>query len=253
MAKADARALASSDPLAPLPALNPWAQVTDAVRFIARPAPYTARHKWNGALLAALAAVFLFDLAVDWLVWLGIEQWDRAADFLPAPLEQDIPLAEELFFALLLAPVLEEAVYRGWLTGRTAALRFAAFGFAAEVCFIASLWVDEQWEIPVAAVGAAAGLIGFVQWLQTRTRDTAIPVWFNRHFHWLVWGSSVVFGLVHLGNYEGLTHPLGVLVIAPQLIGGLVLAYVRTRLGLRASMAHHAAYNGLFLGLEALG
>jgi membrane protease YdiL (CAAX protease family) len=224
----------------------------DAVRFIARPAPYTGRHGWSGALVWALAVIFLFDLALDWAVWLAIEKWDAATDFLPAPLEEGIPFVEELFFALLIAPVLEEAVYRGWLTGRIAALRFAAFGFAAEACFIGSLWVEEQWAMPLAIAGGGAAFIGFAQWLHTRERDTAIPAWFTRNFHWLVWGSSLFFALIHLGNYESITHPLGVLVVAPQLIGGLLLAYVRTRLGLRAAMVHHAAYNALFLALEPL-
>jgi membrane protease YdiL (CAAX protease family) len=74
-----------------------------------------------------------------------------------------------------------------------------------------------------------------------------VPAWFARHFHWFVWGSSLLFGLIHLGNYEPLAHPLGVLVVLPQTIGGLLLAYTRTRLGLGAAMAHHAAYNALFL------
>jgi hypothetical protein len=42
-------------------------------------------------------------------------------------------------------------------------------------------------------------------------------------------------------------------VVAPQLIGGLFLAYVRTRLGLRAAMAHHAAYNALAMAVEEWG
>ena len=62
-----------------------------------------------------------------------------------------------------------------------------------------------------------------------------------------VWGSTLVFGLMHLGNYEALTHPLGLAVVLPQTIGGLLLAYTRTRLGLGAAMAHHAAYNAVFL------
>jgi hypothetical protein len=54
-------------------------------------------------------------------------------------------------------------------------------------------------------------------------------------------------GLIHLGNYTPIQHPLGLLIVLPQTIGGLLLAYVRTRLGLGAAMAHHAAYNAVFL------
>lgn len=251
MAKADARALLSSQALSPLPQRSAPGWIADALHFVRRPTPYAARHAFSGALLLALAAVFAFDLAADWLVWQAIGVWDDAAGFLPAPLEEDAPFAETVFFAVLVAPLLEEAVYRGWLTGRSAALRFAAFGFAAEACFILGLWVDEDLAKPLGIAGAAIALIGFIQWLQRRERDTAIPPWFTQHFHLLVWGSSVLFALMHLGNYEALTHPLGLLVITPQLIGGLLLAYVRTRLGLRAAIAHHAAYNALVLALES--
>lgn len=251
MAKAGARALASSHALSPLPALSPWARLADAARFILRPTPYALRHGWNAALLGALAAVFAGDLALDWAVGEIIARWDAAAGFLPTPLERGEPLAEELFYALAVAPLLEEAVYRGWLTGRVAALRFALFGLAAEACFIGALWASEAFAGPLGMAGAALALAGFAQWLMTRQRDRAIPAWFARNFHWLVWGSSLAFALVHLGNYTALSHPLGVLVVAPQLIGGLCLAYVRTRLGLRAAMVHHAAYNALFLAVEA--
>ncbi|MGY6551051.1 MAG: CPBP family glutamic-type intramembrane protease [Erythrobacter sp.] len=230
--------------------MSPGDRFADVMRFIARPTPCFVRPLWGKGLALALIAVFLFDLAIDGLVGWGIELLDHRADFLPMPLEEDITLAEDLFFSLLMAPVLEEALYRGWMTGRIAALRFAAFGAAAAGCLGLSLLVAEAWAMPLALMGAGIALVGFVQWLQTRGTDTAVPAWFTRHFHWLVWGSSIAFGLIHLGNYEALTHPLGVLVIAPQLIGGLFLAYVRTRLGLRAAMVHHAAYNALIMVLE---
>lgn len=54
--------------------------------------------------------------------------------------------------------------------------------------------------------------------------------------------------MLHLGNYEALTHPLGLLVVSPLMLGGMLLAYTRTRLGLRAAMAHHAAYNAVLVG-----
>jgi membrane protease YdiL (CAAX protease family) len=250
MAKLRARALLSSEALVPLPRMSPWARAGDALCFVLRPTSYLPRHRWSLALAAAVLSVFLLDLAIDWLAFLLIEGWDASAEFLPDALEGEASLAEEVFYALLIAPLLEEAVYRGWLTGRVAALRFAVFGFAAEACFIASLWASEQWVMPLALIGAGITMVGFVQWVATRERDIEVPAWFTRHFPWLVWASSLFFALIHLGNYEPLAHPLGVLVVMPQLIGGLLLAYVRTRLGLRAAMLHHASYNALFLGLE---
>ncbi|MEE4317039.1 MAG: CPBP family glutamic-type intramembrane protease [Erythrobacter sp.] len=222
-------------------------RLVDVGRFMVRPTPAIAPLPWGRGLLAALLVVFLFDLALDKTVVELTALLDAGAGFLPDPVEEETTLAEDLFSYLLLAPVVEELVYRGWLTGRMAALRFALYGFAAEAFFVATLFVGEEKGMPLALAGVGLALVGLIHWGLTRDRDTAVPDWFTRHFHWFVWGSTLLFGLMHLGNYEPLTHPLGVLVVLPQTIGGLLLAYSRTRFGLRAAMLHHAAYNALFL------
>jgi membrane protease YdiL (CAAX protease family) len=224
-----------------------WARVADIGRFLLRPTPCQTPVPWGRALLLGLAAVLAFDLALDTLAVELTGLLDAGAGFLPDAIDEDTTLAEDLFGFLLLAPVLEELVYRGWLSGRIAALRFALYGFAAEAIFIAGLFVPEEIAMPLALAGAGVALAGLVHWSLTRDRDTAVPEWFTRHFRWFVWGGALLFGLAHLGNYEPLSSPFGVLVVLPQTIGGLCLAYTRTRLGLGAAMLHHAAYNALFL------
>lgn len=227
--------------------MSPLARARDMLRFALRPTPYAARHGWNAALVIALVSVFLLHLAVDWAVTSLLAKADDWAGFLPLPQPEERPPRSIILSAVVLAPVLEEALHRGWLSGQIAALRFAAFGFAATGCMLLSLTAGTSWEGVLALAGVMIALVGLAQWLATRKRDVAVPAWFTRHFALLVWGGSLVFGLLHLGIYQPLTHPLGVLVVTPQVIGGLCLAYVRTRLGLRAAMAHHAAYNALFL------
>ncbi|WP_143736932.1 CPBP family glutamic-type intramembrane protease [Erythrobacter tepidarius] len=226
------------------------AWLVDLARFMWRPVPCGVPLPWGRTLLLVLFAVFVLDLALDALAAMVTEWLDSLAAFLPAPIEEETTLAEDLFGYLLFAPVLEELVYRGWLTGRIAALRFAAYGFAAEGIFIAGLFVPPALAETLGLTGVAVALAGLVHWSLTRAQDTAVPAWFTRHFHWFVWGSSLLFGLIHLGNYEPLASPLGVLVVLPQTIGGLLLAYTRTRLGLRAAIVHHAAYNVVFLAGE---
>lgn len=222
-------------------------RLADAARFAVRPTFASRPMAWGRAAALALLVVFAFDLALDTLATWLTEAWDASAGFLPKPVEEDIPFLEDAFNALLLAPVLEELAFRAWLTGRIAALRFAAYGFAAMAVLMASLVAAPAWATPLGLAGVGIAVAGLIHWNEVRTRDTAVPEWFKRHFHWIVWGSSLAFGLIHLGNYEALTHPLGVLVVLPQTIGGLLLAYTRTRLGLGAAIAHHAAYNAAFL------
>jgi membrane protease YdiL (CAAX protease family) len=226
------------------------ARLVDVARFAVHPTFIAQPMAWGRAAALALLAIFALDLALDWLVAGAGEALDPAGTLLPAPIEQDIGLAEDIFTALIFAPVTEELLFRGWMTGRAAGLRFAIWGFAALGLFGLSLFVPPALTMPVALAGVAAVLAGLVQWSRWRHFDTAVPGWFVRHYAKFVWGSTVLFGLTHLGNYEPLAHPVGLLVVLPQTIGGLLLAYTRTRLGLGAAMAHHAAYNALFLMID---
>jgi membrane protease YdiL (CAAX protease family) len=222
-------------------------RVADVARFVARPSYLAQPQAWGGAAVLALLAVFALDMAVDTLAYELIAAWDETTGFLPAPIDFPATLAEDLFGFLLLAPITEELAFRGWLSGRIAALRFGACGLAAMGLFMAALYVPYEYQTALSLAAIAMTFAGLIHWSLTRTRDTAVPAWFTRHFQWFVWGSSLAFGLIHLGNYEPLHSSLGLLVVVPQTIGGLLLAYTRTRLGLGAAMAYHAAYNALFL------
>ncbi len=233
--------------------MSPGERLADAARFAVRPTFLARPMPWGRAAALVLAVVFALDAGLGALAAVLTGAADEVFPFLPAPLDEDIALAEDLFLSLLFAPVIEELLFRGWLSGRRAALRFALYGFAAMGLFMASLFAPPPVAAALGLAGVGVALAGVVHWSRTRHRDVAVPDWFTRYFAWAVWGSSLVFGLIHLGNYEALSHPLGVLVVLPQTIGGLLLAYTRTRLGLGAAIAHHAAYNALALALEYAG
>jgi len=222
-------------------------RLADVARFAWRPAYSAQPMAWGKAAALALLVVFALDIVLDQLASALLAAGDAEAGFLPVAYEQDISLGEDLFLSLLFAPLTEEALFRGWMRGQIAALRFAAFGFAALALFSASLWAPPEWTLAMGGAGVLLVFAGLIQWSQARQRDTAVPAWFIHHYGALVWGSTVLFGLTHLGNYEPLAHPLGVLVVLPQMIGGLLLAYTRTRLGLGAAIAHHAAYNAVWM------
>lgn len=228
-------------------------RLIDALRFVVRPTFAPAPMAWGRTAALALLVVFVLDLGLGLLIDGALAAGDSASGFLPETLDRPQTLAEDLFTALLVAPLLEELLFRGWLRGQAAGLRFAAVGFSALALLAASRVVPATFAMPVALAGAALVFAGLIRWGRAHPYDAAVPAWFVRHFHWLVWGSSLLFGLIHLGNYAPLTHPLGLLVVLPQTVGGLLLAYTRTRLGLRAAIAHHAAYNAVLTALEYAG
>lgn len=226
------------------------ALVRDLWAFAKAPSPAPARLSWGKVMLLALAVLLCIDLALA-LAAEGLQtSLESAGHNFPdyAPVEMS-PYWEVVAF-LIIAPVLEEALFRGWLSGTRAALRFAAIVCAAIVSLIAVAMVSNQ-----TVLGAASFLFfgivvaGLVQWLVTRDRDTDRPDWFIRNYKWLVWGSALIFGLCHLLNFDNIDEPLDLLVVLSQTIGGIVLAYTRTRLGLSAAMVQHSAFNAAYLAL----
>lgn len=229
------------------------ARLVDVARFAVRPSYAAQPMAWGRGLVLAVAVVLALDMALYALSHALAHVLGAQGSVLPRPLEAPASLAKDAFTGLLLAPALEEALFRGWMRGQVAALRFAVYGFAAFGLFAASLIVPAQFATMVAVAAAALAFAGLIHWGSTAQRDTMVPAWFARHFVVLVWSSTLLFGLIHLGNYEPLTSPLGVLVVVPQTVGGLLLAYTRTRLGLGAAVAHHAAYNAVLIAVTAAG
>lgn len=84
----------------------------------------------------------------------------------------------------------------------------------------------------------------FRSWLKKRNFISQ-NIW-DKIFPYLVYGSSVVFGLIHLVNYENndwAFYFLSPLVVMSQMTGGFILAFLRTRFSLRWSMIYHALWN----------
>jgi len=189
-------------------------------------------------------------LAADLALRAVLAALDGPGGIQPAPRFFGETVAEQAFGFLVLAPMLEEALFRGWMSGRRAALSFALAGLIALALLGGGLLIGggaARWS---GLAAAAVVLAGLVRWLAARTRETEIPAWFTRHFALLVWASCVLFALIHLGNYPPLVYPAGLLLVVPQLVGGLLLAYTRTRLGLEAAILQHAAFNAVYLAVR---
>ncbi|HLT07238.1 MAG TPA: CPBP family glutamic-type intramembrane protease [Cyclobacteriaceae bacterium] len=65
----------------------------------------------------------------------------------------------------------------------------------------------------------------------------------------LVWGSIICFGLFHITNYHSDAYAHNILLIpflvAPQLIGGFFLAFIRTQYRFIHCVMFHAAFNAV--------
>lgn len=156
--------------------------------------------------------------------------------------------------ALLWAPLVEELVFRYGL--RQPAKAFWLLPFA-----IPAMLMGPQW---YAMKLLAAGVL-LCWWLHGRRSAVWRPSWrwhvrYRRCFPFVMHLACLAFAAVHLKNFSMQSAPLWLLplMVAPQWLTGLVLAWLRVRRGIGAAIALHAIFNGgplllVFIVLTLMG
>ena len=154
-----------------------------------------------------------------------------------------------LLLGMVIAPLWEELAYRSWLGGPRSvliglpALAAVSAGLAAVASPLSSF--------ATLVMMAVLGMLFFQLALRVFSAGEASLAGLRRRsFPLVFWGSALLFGMLHLANYDGgLSHPVLLLAVLPQFLIGALLGYVRMRFGLLAAMGFHAAYNGVLIGL----
>ncbi|MNK00062.1 CAAX amino terminal protease self- immunity [compost metagenome] len=145
-----------------------------------------------------------------------------------------------LFIACIIAPVLEETIFRYHLRDLNGAIYFIFISIG--ILIISQIdGIGSQFATIVLALVIAVSVIEF---LKKKGRFYSAKFW-KKTYPFLFYYTSFIFGLVHLSNYNGLTvsDPSFVFYIASQTVGGLGLGYLRIKYGLVYSMLFHAFFN----------
>lgn len=145
------------------------------------------------------------------------------------------------------APVLEEFVFRSWLSGKPqhilALLAVGAglvgFGLAHTSGVLVGFAI-----LVAAFIGAVLALF--------LLRGRPPMRWFAVIFPALFWAATVSFALVHLFNFEEGSLAILLPLVLPQLALGALVGYLRVRIGLWAAILLHALHNGTALSIAAL-
>ncbi|NLR69849.1 CPBP family intramembrane metalloprotease [Novosphingobium sp. ERN07] len=217
--------------------------LNDLVAFLRNPRPMQADGlNTDGAIARWLVLAALQIAVLGVLVMPLILLWQKAFN-LPSPNAFDgmSPLA--LWGgAVLLAPVLEELFFRGWMSGRPAALWLMGVLIAGLVLFAA---LGRGNALAAVAIVLLTLIAAGVAWWRTRG-DRTVPGWFERAFPWLFYGGTIIFALMHVFNYPQVTLVVLPMVL-PQFWTGLMLAHMRVRLGLFAAILNHIVSNAIML------
>lgn len=190
-----------------------------------------------------------------------------------APFTDDLGLRSRLDFrfsaleallVLLVAPCIEELVFRGPLGSRrlferaVALLPFALVAGAALWPLLRALPAPGLRLAGIALLAAVLAVVAIAldETVERRrfTHVDAQRTFFARHFRWIAHGSTIAFALSHGANYalEWDTVWFVPLAVLPQLVLGYACLYARAALGLHGAILLHAGHNVIAYSLAAL-
>ena len=153
-------------------------------------------------------------------------------------------LAVFMILAILVAPPLEELLFRYHLDYSTRKLWLAAVLFF--LVFIAAFDIADPFGNSIYFLSAVFVITMLL--LKELFGFTSARV--------LIWGSILSFGLFHVANYEAEAYSSNYfivpLLVLPQLIGGFFLAFIRTHYGFIYCILFHACFNFVVITLGRL-
>lgn len=227
-----------------------WAALAQFIirpRLPERTAPFSRRS------LIALVRIYGLDLTLMALLALIASVVVSAGLELPETALAGMEITTGLALAVILgAPLVEEVIFRGWLSGRKrhlAAIAVPILGaFGAGILSGTGVAGNGIWVIAIAVLSAGITILLF--WTG---RDRPPMRWFERAFPVLFWLSTIAFACIHLANFDAGALWVLLPLVLPQFLLGVLLGYLRVHHGLWASIALHALHNGTALGLVWIG
>ena len=199
-------------------------------RFIKKPVELSEDKASLQLKIGTCGALFLIQippLLVLMALVGGLEQlglWDEDMHSLQKIFQEMEPVLI-FFFAVIMAPLLEEVMFRLILRFRSNFL---------------ILW---SIHIGVALhLGQKRSLL-----------KIARKVW-DKFYGWIFYLMALAFGLMHIMNFEPSLniYLLAPILVAPQILIGINLGYLRVRFGLIWSILFHAFYNGVLMSIALL-
>ncbi|MDE2434836.1 MAG: CPBP family intramembrane metalloprotease [Sphingomonadales bacterium] len=222
------------------------AVLREFIAFLRQPrilVPLNLRAEGQARRWAWLTLLLVFGLLAVLLPLIGA--WQKAFN-LPAPNAFDgIGAAWLVPTVVLIAPPIEELLFRGWQRGSASALWLLACAVTASAVLLTLTSPDKA----LLAAGLLLGALVAtpIGWFVLRKRPAPLG-WFARGFPVIFYLAAAVFALFHLTNYPRVSL-LAVPLVLPQLWAALVLGYIRQRIGLPAGILAHMVANACSIGL----
>ncbi len=219
--------------------------LTDLGQFLKRPQVLEPAGLGRASSWKTLGVLYALHLGVLLLGTLPLTALiQKSLGLAPPDAFDAIPQGWLVPITVLIAPMLEEMLFRGWQSGRPRAFWLLLCGLGAGALLYAS--AHGMPALRVVGLLAALLAVGAGGWIALRRRPA--PTFFRRVYPAIYWIVAFAFAGVHVLNYGQASAGTALLVL-PQLWAGILLGYTRQRLGLCASMLEHAGANAATLAL----
>ena len=192
-------------------------------------------------------------LLLDWAVVICFVIFALALESggieLPQEIEEDWTPGEMFLFIVVLAPPLEELIFRVGLSGQRRALTMFVAPWLLVAALIGARFLIGPLDMRTVLVLSVGWLVSTIAVVACHWNDRSLLHGFRRLFPYAFWLTSGLFGLMHIFNYEDPMSLAVLLMVIPQFTGGMMLGYVRVKYGMWSNIAQHVAHNAVFLAL----
>jgi len=228
--------------------------IQDIFNYLKNPQDKSAEIESSAAKLKILGRVLSIDIVIGFvfvaimiaLAELGWYDNDNHAadDFL-----KNFPTWAILLLMVLAIPFLEEVVFRyglrfklGWFTFLYALIIIIAVGYTF---YLLPLYLA----IFLLLVLTSPLILLLFKYDQCKAylKNT-----WHRHYGWVYYSIAILFGIVHIFNYTDFNYGsaailLVPILVGPQIIGGLLIGYMRVRFGFFWGFGLHAGSNAFLV------
>lgn len=137
-----------------------------------------------------------------------------------------IPIPLFFILAVFIIPLFEELIFRLYLRYQYNSVIQIILGFAS--------------------FGGTAA--------RQKTNDKLQTIW-TKYYATVFFISALLFGFIHIFNFEITVNVLllSPLLVAPQIMMGLITGFLRVKQGFLAGYMMHAIHNAIFIGISILG
>ncbi|MBX0333937.1 CPBP family intramembrane metalloprotease [Pontibacter sp. HSC-14F20] len=230
--------------------------VSDIWLFLKNPKDQPAAVSSRSIKLRILLYVLLIDVLLMFALTGIIELvemigWDTGNTHSVLEMMRSFPVWAFLLLGVLAVPLLEELIFRYGLRFKSGYMAFLAFVVVITLgSFAYSL-------LPLEGAIGVWVILGMALVLYALNGDAVTnfleKVW-NKVYGVFFYLVAFAFGLIHIANFTDFDYASAAvllipILIAPQVIGGMLMGYMRVKYGFLWGYFLHASHNALFFGL----